>query len=92
MRCLLDTNVLIDAFAGVPGAVKAITNVRSSAVEWVGFSSITRLEVLGFAGLTTEDEKGLSELLAQFNEVPVTSEIVDEAIRIRNDERGDNAL
>ena len=83
MRCLLDTNVLIDAFAGEPAAVKAITDVRSSVVEWVGFSSITRLELLGFAGLTGEDETGLRELLAQFNEFLVTPEVIDEAIRIR---------
>ena len=83
MRCLLDTNVLIDAFAGDPAAVKVLTEMRSSAPEWVGFSSITRLEVLGFAGLSPEDEAGLSKLLSEFNEMPVTSEVIDEAIRIR---------
>ena len=83
MRWLLDTNIVIDAFAGQADAVKAIGAARSSNAEWVGFSSITRLEVLGFSGLGAADDKGLRELLAQFNEVLVTPAVIDEAIRIR---------
>jgi predicted nucleic acid-binding protein len=60
-----------------------MTAARSASIEWVGFSAITRLEVLGFRGLGSEDERGLRELLAQFNEVSVTPDIIDEAIRIR---------
>jgi len=83
MRWLLDTNVLIDAYAGQPAAAKAMREARSKNAEWVGFSAITGLEILGFWRLTASDERGLRNLLAQFNEVPVTSEIIDEAIRVR---------
>jgi hypothetical protein len=48
MRWLLDTNLVIDAFAGRSEAVKAIESARTSEVEWIGYSAITRLEVLGF--------------------------------------------
>ena len=83
MRWLLDTNVLIDAFAGRLDAIRAMTAARSRGIEWVGYSAMTRLEVFGFAGLSATDEKGLRELLAEFHETAITSEVIEEAIRIR---------
>ncbi len=87
MRWLLDTNVLIDAFAGQPAAAKAVGEARSSGVDWVGFSAISRLEVLGFWKLSSEDEQGLRDLLAQFNEVSITAAIIEEAVRVRKTAR-----
>ena len=87
MRWLLDTNVLIDAFAGRPEAVKAITTARTSDLEWIGYSAVTRLEVLGFPGLAAEDEAGLRQLLAQFSEAEVGAAIIERAIEIRRSVR-----
>jgi len=83
MRWLLDTNVLIDAFAGRPDAARAMAAARSANLEWVGFSALTRLEALGFAGRTPADDQGLRALLAQFNEAQITPDIIDKAIRVR---------
>lgn len=83
MRWLFDTNVFIDAFAGVPDAVTAIHHARDAKAEWIGISAITRLEVLGFAGLTAPDETGLRELLSEFVEVQVAAEVIDRAIQLR---------
>jgi predicted nucleic acid-binding protein len=83
MRWLLDTNVLLDAFAGRPEAAKAITSARTSDLEWIGYSAVTRLEVLGFPGLGAEDEAGLRQLLAQFSEAAVSAAIIERAIEIR---------
>lgn len=83
MAWLLDTNVVIDAFAGQPAAVKALAKARSTSVDWIGFSAMTRLEVLGYRGLSAVDDKGLRELLGQFQEVPISQEIIDEAILVR---------
>jgi predicted nucleic acid-binding protein len=83
MRWLLDTNVLLDAFAGRPEAAKAITSARTSDLEWIGYSAVTRLEVLGFPGLGAEDEAGLRQLLAQFSEAEVSAAIIERAIEIR---------
>jgi predicted nucleic acid-binding protein len=83
MRWLLDTNVVIDAFAGRPEAIKAITSARKSDLEWIGYSAITRLEVLGFLGLTAADEARLRWLLAQFSEAEVSAAIIERAIEIR---------
>jgi predicted nucleic acid-binding protein len=55
----------------------------SVAAERAGYSAITRLELFGFPGLTEVDEGKIRELLQAFEEVPVTSEIIDRAIQIR---------
>ncbi len=87
MRRLLDTNAVIDAFAGKPDAVNALTQARAAGVEWVGYSSMTRLEILGFAGLSVDDDRGLRDLLAEFCEVQITPAVIDEAIGIRKSVR-----
>ena len=87
MRWLLDTNVVIDAFAGRPEAINAIKSAREADLEWIGYSAITRLEVLGFPELTAADEAGLQQLLAQFSEAPVTAPVIEKAIEIRRSVR-----
>src|SRR5215218_10328824 len=84
MRWLLDTNVWIDAHAGRADAGRVFTQAQATqGGAWLGFSSITKLEVLGFSGLSATDDKALRELLAQFEEIPVLPAVVDEAIRLR---------
>ena len=87
MRWLFDTNVFIDAYAGEPRASKAILVAREKNPEWVGFSAMSRLEVLGCVGLTPADEVGLRRMLDQFPEVPIDSAIIEKAIRIRQEVR-----
>ncbi len=81
MRWLLDSNVWIEAAAGVPPAARALA--KAAAVDWCGFSAISRLEVLGFPNLTPAEENGLIVMLSQFNEVVVSSEVIDRAIQLR---------
>ena len=83
MRRLLDTNVWIDSHAGRADACAVFTQARAIQGAWVGFSAMTRLEVLGYSGLVAADEKALRELLAEFEEVPVESAVIEEAIRLR---------
>ncbi len=83
MRWLLDTNILIDAFAGRPDVVHLLKELRAPELEWVGYSAITRLEILGFAGLNETDENGLRQLLAEFEEAQITSPVIERAIQIR---------
>ena len=80
-RHLIDTNVWIDALAG--RLSKAVFIKLSLETAWTGFSAITRLELLGFPGLTNEEEKKLLQLLDPFEEVSVDSRIIDRAISIR---------
>ncbi len=87
MRWLLDTNVVIDAFAGRADTVRAIASARTAALEWIGYSAVTRLEVLGFPGLTAADELGLRNLLGQFSEAQIDAAVIERAIEIRRSVR-----
>jgi len=81
MRNLIDTNVWIDAIAGNLSK-KGFLKISVEA-EWAGYSAITRLELFGFPGLTEAEEGKIRELLQAFEEVAVTSDIIDRAIEIR---------
>ena len=83
MRWLLDTNVWIDSHAGRVDACRVFSKARAAQGAWVGFSAMTRLEVLGHSGLSAMDDKALRALLAQFEEVQVLPAVIDEAIRLR---------
>ncbi len=87
MRWLLDTNVFIDAFAGKADAVAVLRQARARKAEWLGYSAVTRLEVLGFSGLTAADERGLTQLLAEFEEAQITTAVIDRAIELRKASR-----
>jgi predicted nucleic acid-binding protein len=87
VRWLLDTNVVIDAFAGREDSVRAITSARTAGLEWIGYSAVTRLEVIGFPGLIAADELGLRDLLDQFSEAPIDDAVIERAIEIRKSVR-----
>ncbi len=87
MRWLLDTNVWIDAHAGRADARRVFEQARKLQGAWLGFSSVTKVEVLGYGGLTSSDEQALRSLLSHFEEVPITSSIIEEAIRVRREHR-----
>jgi hypothetical protein len=50
-RWLLDSNVLIDALAGLPHGRRVLREARNRPNVELAFSSITRIEVLGFPNL-----------------------------------------
>jgi len=81
MRCILDTNVWID---GVVGCLPEEKFVKVSLdTNWTGYSAITRLELFGFPDISKEEEQKLTELLSNFTEIPVSKDIIDEAILLR---------
>lgn len=83
MRWLLDTNVWIDAHAGRADACRVFAQARTDQGGWIGFSAMTRLEALGYAGLTARDDQALRALLGQFEEVQVLPAVIEDAIRLR---------
>ena len=81
MRALVDTNVIIDAVGGLAPAVKDLEQAVRS--EWVGYSAITRLEVLCYPNLTGDEECALRTVLGELVEVQVMPAIIDRAVQIR---------
>jgi predicted nucleic acid-binding protein len=81
VKYLIDTNVWIDA---IIGRLHTDTFLRLTVqAEWVGYSAITRLELFGFPGLTTDEEQKISSLLKNFSEVGIDSKTIDQAVMIR---------
>jgi toxin FitB len=85
MRWVLDSNVWIEAAAGVPHATRALA--QAAAADWCGYSSISRLEVLGFPNLTAAEESALQVLLSQFHEIQISRAVIDRAIHLRQQVR-----
>jgi len=63
MRWLLDSNVLIDALAGLPHGMRVLSEARKRPDVSVLYSAITRVEVLGFPNLSEQEEAAVRRLL-----------------------------
>jgi predicted nucleic acid-binding protein len=83
MRWLLDSNVLIDALAGLPHGVRVLQEARKRPEVSVIYSAITRIEVLGFPNLSAPEEAAVRRLLNEFEEVAVSNAVVERTIQIR---------
>ena len=83
MRWLLDSNVLIDALAGLPHGVRVLQEARKRPEVSVIYSAITRIEVLGFPNLSEQEEAAIRRLLNEFEEIAVSSVVVERTIQIR---------
>jgi predicted nucleic acid-binding protein len=75
---LLDSNIFIMAGSGNHDHLLGYFQSGESA-----FSSVTRIEVLGYPKLTAEDEAELTQLLDIVTEIPVTAEVVGKAVVLR---------
>ena len=87
MRWLLDSNVLIDALAGLPHGVRVLREARKRLEVSVVYSAISRIEVLGFPDLSEQEEAALRRLLNEFEEVAVSNAVVERTIQIRKSVR-----
>ena len=83
MRWLLDSNVLIDALAGLPHGVRVLQEARKRPEISVIYSAITRIEVLGFPNLSAPEEAAVRRLLNEFEEVAISNAVVERTIQIR---------
>ncbi len=75
---LLDTNIII--YSNLPdGAwLSAWTNHPDAAI-----ASVTRIEVLGFSGITHADESSLRLYLSHSLTYPLDEEVIERAITLR---------
>jgi predicted nucleic acid-binding protein len=71
MRWLPDSNVIIDVLNGVPQSLgvfqRACAHKRRS--DWLGFSVISRIEVLGSVSLTQDRDAAARKLLGELEQV-----------------------
>lgn len=82
MSVLIDSNILIYYINGqLPPAARAC--FENAVVEGAGYSSITRIEVLGWAGHTPASRQSTQSLLEQMQEIPLAEAVIVQTIQLR---------
>ena len=82
VRFLLDTNYVIGLVKQQEIVIKTVTD-RAIATKACAYSFVTRIELLGFPGITSQEIDGIERTLAQMQYAALTQEIEDCAIALR---------
>lgn len=83
---LLDTNFILGLLKSSPDTL-ALINERHIGVHQCAYSAITRMELLGFTGITRAEESLIQDKLARLTYIPITPAVEDVAIRLRRTRR-----
>ena len=78
-KLFLDTNAILGIFKGQP----SIAALLEAAENEVCASVITRMELLSFHGITSEEEKQIRDFLDAVAIVPLNADVEETAIRLR---------
>lgn len=79
---VLDTNFILGLLKSSPEAL-ALIEERQIDVERCGYSAISRMELLGFRGITGTEDTLIRDKLAHLTYLAITSAIEEETIRLR---------
>ena len=82
IKYLLDTNFILGLLKSQPEVLAEIGQRKLSIGE-CGYSSITRMELLGFHGISREEESLITEKLERLTYLPLTRAIENEVIGMR---------
>jgi len=83
MRCLIDTNVLIDYLAGNTSST-FVLNVEQALSAGSVVSVITTMELLGWRGHSAQSRRDAESLLRGMGEIWLSRPIVREVINLRS--------
>jgi toxin FitB len=79
---LLDTNIVIHACQPGGGWLDPWTTHPDAAI-----ASVTRIEALGYAGISPEEETSMIELLNTCPAYPLDDEVITQAIQLRQQKK-----
>lgn len=79
-KLLLDTNIILGIFRGTPSITVAL-KAHEGADMYV--SVLTKMELLSFHNLTSDEEAFIVDLLGDVIIVPLNPDVEDAAIRLR---------
>lgn len=82
IKYLLDTNIIIGLYQRNP-AVLDLLKTKRIKIDECAYSSITRMELLGYPAITREDIETIESLLIRMTYLAVIPGIEDKAIGIR---------
>lgn len=82
IKYLLDTNFILGILKSHPLVLTDVTT-RQILTSECAYSAITRMELLGFPGITGAEESVIRHKLARLTYLPLTSAIEDMTILLR---------
>ena len=86
VRYLLDTNFILGMLKSTPEVLAMVDSARLMARQ-CAFSAVTRMELLGFPGITVDEDSLIRQRLAQFTYLAISTGIEDAAIELRRSRR-----
>lgn len=86
IKYLLDTNFVLGMLKSTPDVLARVESMGLMAHQ-CAFSAVTRMELLGYPGITTPEDALIRQRLAQFNYLAVSTAVEDMAIELRRSRR-----
>ena len=86
IKYLLDTNFILGMLKSTP-EVLAVVGSTGLMAHQCAFSAITRMELLGYPGITAEEDALIRQRLGQFTYLAITPSVEDKAIHLRRTRR-----
>lgn len=80
---LLDTNIIL-GFLNGNAKIKDFFEKKLTHAN-LHVSQITRMELLGYPGITTQEEKSLKTFLSYTKILPISDSVCDQAIHLRKE-------
>ena len=86
IKYLLDTNIIIGMYEHSADVIR-LFECKYIAIDECAYSSITRMELLGFPAITTNEIKIISSLLSQMTQLNIERTIEDKTIHLKQQHR-----
>ena len=83
LRCLLDTNVVIGLLRGQAASIDLVKGANCQLAE-MAVSQITRLELLGFAGISASEVHAIEAFLSSIQMLAINEQVESEVIALRH--------
>ena len=82
VKFLLDTNFILGMLKSSPIVLGMLAGKHLTAGQ-CAYSAVTRMELLGFPGITPDEESLIRSTLEQFRYLAITFDIEERAIQLR---------
>jgi predicted nucleic acid-binding protein len=82
IKYLLDTNFVLGLLKATPEVIAIVTE-RDLLASHCAYSAVTRMELLGYPNMTSDEERLISDRLSKFTYLSISSEVEDLAIALR---------
>lgn len=82
IKYLLDTNCILGLLKATPEVLEMVS-LRTLLASECAYSAVTRMELLGYPGITAAEERLIGDRLSKFTYRAITIEIEDVAIALR---------